>query len=110
MKRLVLFLIILSFTSCIEGQFELTPAVNKYIEQLVGMYYRFGIGGGEPTVTDNFTITPLGRLIIVKYNSAEDNDKYDKLQKFLQRWYESDSRVRKVYINQGGTVVVDCRN
>ena len=52
----------------------------------------------------------MGRLIIVKIEEYVPDDKYEALRKDLERHYKKDSRVNRVYINQGGTVVIDCRN
>ena len=52
----------------------------------------------------------MGRLIIVKIEEYVPDEKYESLRKSLEKRYKRDSRVNKVYINQGGTVVIDCRN
>lgn len=53
---------------------------------------------------------PSGRLIIVKFLDAADNKNYTELKEDLSDHYSGDKRVNEVYINQGGTVVIDCRN
>ncbi|PHR18259.1 MAG: hypothetical protein COA38_20130 [Fluviicola sp.] len=53
---------------------------------------------------------PTGRLIIVKYLNADNNNKYEDLKSDLKSHYSDDDQVNDVYINQGGTVVIDCRN
>ena len=62
------------------------------------------------TGDSKYSVTPMGRLIIVKNEEYVSNDKYESLRKDLERHYKNDRRVNRVYISQGGTVVIDCRN
>ena len=71
------------------------------------------LGGSKyaETTTDRlYTVTPIGRLVNVKIQKVVSNKEYESLRKGLEKHYKNDSRVNKVYINQGGTIMVDCRN
>ena len=51
----------------------------------------------------------MGRLIIVKKNLTADDIPYEKLAEILKRHYKSNKKVNDVFVNNGGTVTIDCR-
>jgi hypothetical protein len=53
---------------------------------------------------------PVGRLINVKIMEAVDNEVYKELEEDLKSHYKDDERVNDVYINNAGTIMIDCRN
>ncbi|WP_185967812.1 hypothetical protein [Formosa sediminum] len=53
---------------------------------------------------------PFGRLINVKIMEVVEDETYKDLRDDLTDHYEDDNRVNKVYINQGGTIMIDCKN
>ena len=57
-----------------------------------------------------YRITPLGRLIDVKFEKAVSDEDYISLKNDLTEHYKNDKRVNQVYINQNGTIIIDCRN
>ena len=84
----------------------------KNFESLQTEYESYGFLGKhiEYTKEGYYKITPMGRLIIVKIDSFVEDKVYDELKKDLANHFKRDRRVNKVYVNQAGTVVVDCRN
>lgn len=56
-----------------------------------------------------YQITPIGHLVVVKITEAADSDEYEALRDRLAKHYKKNKVVNRVYINQGGTVVLDCR-
>lgn len=100
------------FISC-SSRGNLYKQTDYFVEQLSSTYQSYGLQGlAEKRTTDDgqYSVTPMGRLIIVKIEEYVPDDKYESLRKDLERHYKNDKRVNKVYINQGGTVVIDCRN
>lgn len=92
---------------------NLYEQTDYFVEQLSTTYQSYGLQGlSEKRTTEDgkYSATPMGRLIIVKIEEYVSDDKYETLRKDLERHYKKDSRVNRVYINQGGTVVIDCRN
>ena len=92
---------------------NLYEQTDYFVEQLSTKYQSYGLQGlseKRTTKDGKYSATPLGRLIIVKIEEYVSNDKYESLRKDLERHYKNDYRVNRVYINQGGTVVLDCRN
>ena len=53
---------------------------------------------------------PIGRLINVKILKSVNDDIYKDLEENFISHYKKDKRVNKVYINNGGTIIIDCRN
>lgn len=53
---------------------------------------------------------PIGRLINVKILKAVTDDVYRDLEEDLESHYKNDRRVNNVYINNAGTIMIDCRN
>lgn len=101
------------FVSSCETHSDLYDQTDYFVEQLSSAYHSYGLQGlSEKRTTEDgkYSATPMGRLIIVKIEEYVPDDKYEALRKDLERHYKKDSRVNRVYINQGGTVVIDCRN
>ena len=116
MKRLILFCICvlsLSFCSSCSSHSDLYKQTDFFVDKLSTTYQSYGLQGlSEKRTTEDgkYSATPVGRLIIVKIEEYVSDDKYESLRKDLERHYKNDRRVNRVYINQGGTVVIDCRN
>lgn len=92
---------------------DLYEQTDFFVEQLTTTYKSYGLQGlseKRTTKDGKYSATPMGRLIIVKIEEYVSDDKYESLRKDLERHYKNDHRVNRVYINQGGTVVIDCRN
>lgn len=56
-----------------------------------------------------YEVTRLGKLIIVKIDKPVSENRYKFLRWQIATYYTFNERVHDVYINQGGTVAVDCR-
>lgn len=52
----------------------------------------------------------MGRLIIVKKNSYATDVTYTDVKEALEKHYQNNYKVNDVYINNGGTVTIDCRD
>ena len=100
------------FVSC-RSRSNLYEHTDYFVDQLSTTYQSYGLQGlseKKTTKDSKYSVTPMGRLIIVKIEDYVSDDKYESLRKDLERHYKKDRRVNRVYINQGGTVVIDCRN
>ena len=100
------------FVSC-SPRSNLYEHTDYFVDQLSTTYQSYGLQGlseKKTTKDSKYSVTPMGRLIIVKIEDYVSDDKYESLRKDLERHYKKDRRVNRVYINQGGTVVIDCRN
>lgn len=105
-------LFMMLFSSC-SSRSNLYEHTDYFVNQLSTTYQSYGLQGlseKRTTKDHKYSVTPMGRLIIVKIEEYVPDEKYESLRKSLEKRYRRDSRVNKVYINQGGTVVIDCRN
>ena len=108
-----LVLFVLCIVSSCNKHSNLYEKTDYFVEQLSTTYQSYGLQGLSEkrfTADSKYSVTPMGRLIIVKIEEYATDDEYESLRKDLERHYKKDSRVNRVYINQGGTVVIDCRN
>lgn len=107
---LLTFLII----GCSKRENELFKETDIMVESLHTTYESYGILGGKEhskTTSDKlYTIMPIGRLINVKIEKVVGSDEYESLKKELEEHYSNDKRVNSVYINNAGTIMIDCRN
>lgn len=115
MKKIVLyFSVILLFVSCSSAKKELFKETDQLVESLETTYESYGLLDGTKhakTTSDGlYKITPFGRLINVKIQKVVEDEEYENLKQDLESHYKSDKRVNDVYINQGGTIMIDCRN
>ena len=76
------------------------------------IYEHYDAFGSRSTDTSDgkYKVTPMGRLIIVKKNSSAGDVSYEKLAEILKRHYKKNRKVNDVFVNNGGTVTIDCRN
>lgn len=111
---LMCFMSIILMIGCSSSKKELYKNTDAFVQSLETTYESYGLlGGTESSVTTSdglYTITPIGRLINVKIQKAVNNDKYESLRKDLENHYKNDKKVNKVYICEGGTIMIDCRN
>ena len=105
---------LLFIIGCSQSNKELFKETDAFVKSLTTTYQSYGlVGGVEHSVTTSdglYTITPVGRLINVKIQKYVNSEEYEKLRKTIEKHYQKDSRVNKVYICGGGTVMIDCRN
>ena len=114
MKKYICFLILAFVVSCSPSKKELYNITDSFVESLYTTYESYGILGGQEhirTTSDGqYQVMPFGRLINVKILKVVSDDVYKDLKEDLQNHYKNDKRVNDVYINNGGTIMIDCRN
>lgn len=107
----IAFLTLLS-SSC-NSHKDMFKQTDYFVGQLTTYYSSYGLQGlSEKRYTSDrkYSVTPMGRLVIVRIEDYAPSSEYEKLRKTLEKHYKGDHRVNQVYINQAGTVVIDCRN
>ncbi len=109
-----ILLFILALQSGIFHKRELFEKTDYFVESLSTTVQSYGLLGGteytEYAEDYEYRIMPMGRLINVRIEREASSSEYEKLRKSLERHYSDDSRVNQVYICEGGTVMIDCRN
>ena len=115
MKKLVLVLVLgMTLISCSQSKRELYEVTDSFVESLDTEFSSYGLLSGKKyskkTTDGKYRVMPVGRLINVKILEVVEDRTYEELRDDLTDHYEDDNRVNKVYINQGGTIMVDCRN
>lgn len=120
MSLLISCISIFSLSSCSkddDDDFEdnysaLFAKTDYFIDMLDVVYEHYDAFGSKATETSDgkFTVTPMGRLIIVKKNSYATDVTYTDVKEALENHYQNNYKVNDVYINNGGTVTIDCRD
>ena len=125
MKKVSLFLVILSLSvfmmscndkikSIIEPNAELYKITDVFVKSLQTTYNSYGLFGGlnhtKTTKDGLYKITPVGRLINVRIEKIANDNEYEDLKKDLKKHYKNNTYVNDVYICNGGTIMIDCRN
>lgn len=120
MSLLISCISIFSLSSCSkddDDDFEdnysaLFAKTDYFIDMLDVVYEHYDAFGSKATETSDgkFTVTPMGRLIIVKKNSYVTDVTYTDVKEALENHYQNNYKVNDVYINNGGTVTIDCRD
>ena len=116
MKRLLVIVClaigIMAFSSC-NSHSNLYEQTDYFVDQLSYTYNSYGLQGiSEKRYTKDgkYGVFPIGRLINVRIEDYASSDEYESLRKALERHYRNDGRVNRVYINQAGTIMIDCRH
>lgn len=114
MKKIIYFIIVAFVISCSPSKKELYDITDSFVESLQTTYDSYGILAGKEhlklTSDGQYQVMPLGRLINVKILQVVSEDVYKELEKDLESHYKNDKRVNDVYINNLGTIIIDCRN
>lgn len=114
LKKFIYFLVVAFLVSCSPSKKELYGITDSFIESLQTTYDSYGILGGKEhikTTSDGqYQVMPVGRLINVKISKVVTDDVYKDLEEDLKSHYKDDKRVNDVYRNNGGTIMIDCRN
>lgn len=114
MKRLIYFSILFILLSCSPSKTELYGITDSFVESLQTNYESYGILGGgafkKETSDGQYQVMPIGRLINVKILKVVNDEVYRELMEDFKSHYKNDKRVNDVYINNGGTIMIDCRN
>lgn len=101
------------FISCSQSNSELYEITDSFVESLDKEFESYGMQGekySKKTTDGKYRVMPFGRLINVKIMEVVEDAIYEDLRDDLTDHYENDKRVNKVYINTGGTIMIDCRN
>lgn len=101
------------FMSCSQSKRELYEITDSFVESLDTEFESYGIQGekySRKTTDGKYRVMPIGRLINIKIMEVVKDQTYEELKDDLADHYENDKRVNKVYINNGGTIMIDCRN
>jgi hypothetical protein len=113
-KIFICFLLVGFLVSCSPSKKKLYGITDSFIESLQTTYDSYGILGGKEhikTTSDGqYQVMPVGRLINVKILKVVTDDVYKDLEEDLKSHYKDDKRVNDVYRNNGGTIMIDCRN
>lgn len=114
MKKLIYFTFFLFLIACSASKNELYGITDSFVKSLQTEYDSYGMFGSEEytKVTSDglYQIIPTGRLINVKILKGVSSKDYSDLEEDLKSHYKDDKRVNDVYINNGGTIMIDCRN
>ena|SRR5690554_264157 len=114
LNTLLFFSILLFLTSSCDNKQELYEITDKFVEELSTSIESYGVLNAKKetvkTKDNRFQVMPTGRILIIKILDYAEDGEYEDLKEDLASHYSGDDRVRDVYINRGGTVVVDCRN
>ena len=115
MKNLFFYLItIILISSCNSKQDkELFEITDYFVNSLNTTFETYGMDGLEyqkETSNGYYIVTQMGRLINVKIQKGVDDKVYEELRSDLEKHYKKDTRVNEVYINKGGTIMIDCRD
>ena len=93
---------------------DLFEKTDYFVESLYTQYESYGLLGGERYTQyaddGKYRIMPVGRLINVRIEQYASTKDYEELRKTLERHYSGNTCVNGVYICEGGTVMIDCRN
>ena len=111
-KAILFFMLTIGIVSCSKHT-ELFEKTDFFVKELNSNIQTYGLQGFDDTQYTKdgmYKITPVGRLINVRIEKAVDESEYEKLRGELESHYKGDARVNRVYINQGGTIMIDCRN
>ena len=118
---MVLFMAIVSLTatSCsnddddMASQFSsLFSRTDYFIDMLDTVYEHYDAFGSKSKDSSDgkYTVTPMGRLIVVKKKTAAGSVSYSTIETALSEHYKNNYKVKDVYQNNGGTITIDCRN
>jgi hypothetical protein len=85
---------------------------DYFIGMLDTVYEHYDAFGNDAQNTSDgeFTIIPIGRLIIVKESIVAQNISYSDIETALKLHYKNESKVKNVFQNDAGTITIDCRN
>jgi hypothetical protein len=114
MKKTICIVLVAFLVGCSPSKQELFEITDSVVESLQTTYESYGMLGGKKhikTTSDGkYQVMPVGRLINVKILEAVTDDIYLDLVEDLKSHYKDDTRVNDVYRNNGGTIMIDCRN
>jgi hypothetical protein len=114
MNKIIYLLLVINLTNCSSSNKELYSVTDTFVESLHKTYDSYGVLGGDDhkkvTSDSQYQVMPVGRLINIKILKVVSDDDYLGLKDDLKNHYKNDKRVNDVYISNGGTIMIDCRN
>lgn len=114
MKKILYLSLLIILTSCSPSKKELYSITDSFVKSLQTTYNSYGILGDDDhkkvTSDGQYQVMPVGRLINVKILKVVSDDIYKDLKEELKSHYKNNKSVNDVYINNGGTIMIDCRN
>lgn len=114
MKRFFCALLLVAlFVGCSSEKNDLYNKVDYFIASLDTDYISYGLEGAKHkkyTKNGYYQIYPIGRLINIRIEKPATREEYEQLKSALSKRYKNDKRVNEVYICNGGTIMVDCRD
>ena len=91
-----------------DSLFRKTDYFVRMLETTYDHYDAFG-KYAEDSSDGKYTVTPIGRLIVVKKKTFNTDASYKEIATALSARYLGDRRVKKCFENESGTVTIDCR-
>lgn len=92
---------------------DVCVVIDKYVDNLNTPCYSYGyvhVDEFSYPCNGEYTVTGVGRFVIVKINDVDASKKdYLTLKNVLAHRYEDSNYVNKVFINSLGTISIDCR-
>ncbi len=91
---------------------SLFSKTDHFVDMLDTVYEHYDAFGSKAADSSDgkYRVTPMGRLIVVKKNSSINSVSYSQIEDALTKHYKNNSKVNDVFLNNGGTVTIDCRN
>jgi hypothetical protein len=91
---------------------SLFSRTDYFIDMLDTVYEHYDIFGSKAKDSSDgkYTVTPTGRLIIVKKKAVAGSVTYTEIELALKTYYKNEHKVNDVCQNNGGTITIDCRN
>ena len=118
---LIAFIVGLATASCSNDDDEeedvlapyasLFSKTDYFIDMLDTVYEHYDALGKRASDSSDgkFTVTPIGRMIVVKKKASAASMTYDDVEDALSIHYKGHRKVNSVYKNNGGTITIDCR-
>jgi hypothetical protein len=114
MKHLPIYILSLFFLlACSSERKELFKETDAFIKSLEVFHESYGVvGGGNYSIFTSdgrYKITPFGGLIKIKIQENPNQKEYEELKIDIANYYQNDDRVRKVFVENSGLLLIDCR-
>ena len=90
---------------------SLFSTTDYFVDMLDSVYEHYDAFGkkAKDSSDGKYTVTPIGRLIVVKKKASAGSVTYAEIASALTTHYKSNSKVNKCFENENGTVTIDCR-
>lgn len=101
-----------TFSSCSKDDDEVS-SIDSQLSSLYSKtdyYVKSSTGAGSSKTSDGkYIVTKIGKLVVVKKNTSSNSITYSELASALKNRYRNTYNVNDVFVNNGGTVTIDCR-